>query len=299
MSKKPYFAIINHQIRLELKLSLNEYCIADCISRFSNRNSWCSITIKELSEFIDLSARQVSRIIKKLSDFEYVELSQNSKKFRITKKWIELIESFDDADKMSVPVEVADKMSVQKKSDSISTNILLNNTNDISTIISKNILVNKYTDPSGLNTSKNKEIKTFGNTEINDVINYLRSKLGMDLDGGSKNRWFASHLLKAVKRNFPNLDAVAKIKEIIDVGYEIPFFKKNLTNFTFLYYNWVKIIKQGEDMKISQPIQNVDDKYQKRLELSKNCTRGCKNGYIQKEINGRDVIILCECCKNL
>lgn len=99
---------------------------------------------------------------------------------------------------------------------------------------------------------KKKDISSkYGHPEINELMSYFKNKVLLDLTI-TQNRNYCSNLLKKLKKEFPGADAVASIKQIIDVGLEDKFHSKNLTNFKYLYYNVSKLINIGKEKKRDQ-----------------------------------------------
>lgn len=84
------------------------------------------------------------------------------------------------------------------------------------------------------------------NPDISELMSYLKEAVGGQLDGTEqKNRQYCYNLIRRFKKAYPDLDPVVQIKLLIDVGIEDPFHSKNLTSFQYLFYNYVKIIKQS------------------------------------------------------
>lgn len=80
------------------------------------------------------------------------------------------------------------------------------------------------------------------NRAINEVISYLKGKLGVSrLDGSEAgNRRFAHLMLKKIGGN--EHEAAEGIKKIIDAGLSDNFHRKNMMDFKYIYYNAMKII---------------------------------------------------------
>jgi len=103
-----------------------------------------------------------------------------------------------------------------------------------------NIKDNKYKNT----ISKEIEAKPYGNQEINDLISFLKEKLGGSPDGSQQeNRRFTYLLLNKFKKDYPDKDPVDLIKFLIEAGLKDSFHSKNATNFKYLYYNAQKIIQ--------------------------------------------------------
>lgn len=88
---------------------------------------------------------------------------------------------------------------------------------------------------------KANEKKSFGNSDINTIVEYLELSLGHKLDGTIKeNRQYAYNLIRKVKSQEPD-NYIDLIKAVIDIGVEDGFHSRNLTSMKYLYYNFAKI----------------------------------------------------------
>lgn len=97
-----------------------------------------------------------------------------------------------------------------------------------------------------IKSSNSKELEaspqTFGNPDLNEIINYLKNQLGTDkLDGSIKwNRIYAQNLLKRFKYD------VDRVKKYIDYALSDPFHRQNSTTFKYLYNNLNKIAQKAK-----------------------------------------------------
>ena len=94
--------------------------------------------------------------------------------------------------------------------------------------------------------SKDKEANASnrGDPQINEVIEFLKAKLGGSLDGKvQENRRFAYLLLNRFKKDYPDKIPVNLMKALINFGIDDKFHGKNITNFKYLFYNAQKIIQ--------------------------------------------------------
>lgn len=99
-----------------------------------------------------------------------------------------------------------------------------------------------------INVSKDTDKSSYGNKDINTCIEYLKEKVGGQLDGTEKsNRQYCYNLIRKIKKGYPDLDAVEQVKIVIDIATADPFHSKNATSFQYLFYNFVKIIKQAKE----------------------------------------------------
>ena len=91
-------------------------------------------------------------------------------------------------------------------------------------------------------SSSFKEKKTYGNSDINSCIEYLGEKLDSTLDGTiTENRRYCYNLLRKMKKDFPEMDAVENVKLLIDSALNDKFHSRNATGFKYLYYNTQRI----------------------------------------------------------
>lgn len=89
------------------------------------------------------------------------------------------------------------------------------------------------------------EVKTsYGNPNINILVDFLKEKLGGSPDGTIKdNRRFCKLLLDKFKRDYPEANNVEQVKFLIEGSLKDSFHSKNATSFKYLYYNSQKIIQ--------------------------------------------------------
>jgi len=90
------FTIVLHQARIQLNLSLNEYCIADCIYNLSNNprskiQGWCYASKKHLGELIGLTETSIHSILNKLIKLKIVEKDNDTRYLRTTQLWYDNI----------------------------------------------------------------------------------------------------------------------------------------------------------------------------------------------------------------
>lgn len=86
------YTTILHDARVSLGLSLNEYCIADCIHRFaSNPDSkvpgWCYASKQYMAGELGLTKEWVIKTISRLEEKGLLEKSEDGRLLRMTKKW--------------------------------------------------------------------------------------------------------------------------------------------------------------------------------------------------------------------
>lgn len=91
MKKIPTYTTVIHTVRLNLGLSMNEYCIADSICKLSNSPEfpWCLVHREDLGAFIGISKQSTITIIHELVKKGLVEVDEVSRKVRASQKWID------------------------------------------------------------------------------------------------------------------------------------------------------------------------------------------------------------------
>lgn len=98
-------------------------------------------------------------------------------------------------------------------------------------------------------TLKPVEEKNKSNPDINELINYLKDKVGHLDDVNKWNRIYAKHLLTRIKKEYPDKDPVATAKALIDIGLADSFHSKNMTSFKYIYGNQQKILRSYQANK--------------------------------------------------
>lgn len=96
------YTTINHEARLLLGLSSNQYAIADSIHKLSTnpkakQRGWCNASKDALADFLgDVSRRTVINYINHLQELGLVERNEsNSKLLRTTEKWYDVVVCWD------------------------------------------------------------------------------------------------------------------------------------------------------------------------------------------------------------
>lgn len=90
------YTTILHQARQELKITTNEYCIADIIYHLSNNpkskvQGWCYASRQAIGNFIGITKPSVLSIIERLEKKEIVEKDEETKYLRTTEKWFNTV----------------------------------------------------------------------------------------------------------------------------------------------------------------------------------------------------------------
>lgn len=95
-TESPKYTTVIHSVRIELDLSLNEYCLADIIYNLSNNPSsrfsgWCYASKETLSKFLGVTSRTVFEMIERLISKDLIQKENDTKWLKTTSKWYELV----------------------------------------------------------------------------------------------------------------------------------------------------------------------------------------------------------------
>lgn len=90
------YTLILHQIRKKLKLTLMEYCIADCIYHLSNNpksevKGWCYAAKERIAGMLGTTSKTIFENIKKLIEKNFIEKDEETHHLRTTAKWYESV----------------------------------------------------------------------------------------------------------------------------------------------------------------------------------------------------------------
>lgn len=100
--------------------------------------------------------------------------------------------------------------------------------------------------------------ESFGNENINQVIQALKDGLGGTPDGTVKeNRQFAKLLLSKMSKDYPNSPPTLSVERLITVALRDGFHAKNATSFKYLYYNAQKIIQSLKGSIINTKVVKI------------------------------------------
>lgn len=104
--------------------------------------------------------------------------------------------------------------------------------------------VNNENNENNISNDIGKKPSSYGNEEINACISYLKQKIDAELDGSvTENRRYCYNLLRKLKKQYPDTEAVNNVKLLIDIGLQDRFHRKNITSFKYLFYNAQRIIQ--------------------------------------------------------
>ncbi len=93
-NNKPKYTTILHNVRIELKLSVNEYCVADMIYHLSNNpeskiNGWCYAGKQTIADILNISKATIHQIINRLIKIGLVVRDTETKYLKTTQVWYE------------------------------------------------------------------------------------------------------------------------------------------------------------------------------------------------------------------
>lgn len=109
------YTTILHEARLALGITMNEYCIADCIYHLSSNpknpmGGWCFASKQAIGDSIGATKQWVITCLNSLVDKGIVEKSDNGRLLRTTEKWYKTVIEFEKTDltdgKESLPSSV-------------------------------------------------------------------------------------------------------------------------------------------------------------------------------------------------
>lgn len=249
--EQPKYTTIIHTVRINLDLSCNEYCVADMIYHLSNNpvskiQGWCFAAKETLGEYMGMSKQSIHNLLNTLIDKGLIEKDEDTKWLRTTNKWYQavIIEKVKFTSKESIPT-VKKVYSEQSKKFTPDSKESLHNNNidkDIDNISTK---VESETVPE-----KSLLKESFGNNDINNLLNSLKEKNGGFIDGSEKeNRQYCWLLLQKLKYKEDKERAVTTVSQIIEASQESPFHSKMATSFKYLYYNFVKIASEKKNKR--------------------------------------------------
>src|SRR3972149_6697397 len=78
--EKLNYTTVNHTARIELDLSIPEYCIADLIYNLSNNptnDGWCAVSKEWMGQQLGMTKRNVKKIIVKLIKKNIIQVKED------------------------------------------------------------------------------------------------------------------------------------------------------------------------------------------------------------------------------
>lgn len=102
----------------------------------------------------------------------------------------------------------------------------------------------------------------FGRPDINEAMDYFRSKLSVPLDGTNEgNRRFAKLTFDFLKKEYPGANHISMVKRLIDIAMADEFWANACTSFRVLYNNKSKLMLLGKQQKEAMEKEKPDNGY--------------------------------------
>jgi len=236
-NKTPKYTTIIHKIRIELKLSCNEYCIADIIYSLSNNpdskvKNWCYASKDTIGKFLGITERAVHEIIKRLIEKGIIEKDEETKYLKTTSLWYQsiILERIKmrnvHYEKSSATMKKVQPQGEESSAQEGEVSSYYNNNKDIN----NNNIVSKDTTASR------------GNEDINFLISFLKEKMNLNMLDGTiaENRRYCWLALQKFKKEGVEL--------IIGVASQDKFWSNKITSFKSLYYKGIQIASSIKDI---------------------------------------------------
>jgi DNA-binding MarR family transcriptional regulator len=252
-----------HAARIKLKLSMNDYAVADSVYHLSNNPKapvlgWCSASKKDIGDALDLSEQSIHSILNKLMKSGLVEKNPETKFIRTTLLWYENAVKSNTQESLAtlkkLEPDTKESLAQDTKESLANIHIYDKDINILPTKETSSLMENSLpiTATSLQAISKTKNLKTFEQKQetrrqIDEVHEYFLKVQQIPKEDctikDSRRHWYL--LLNESKTG------VAGVKWLIDLVPLDPFFKDNITSSKDLYYKRVKLIarKRGAQPK--------------------------------------------------
>jgi CRP-like cAMP-binding protein len=90
------YTLVLHSARKSLKISINEYCLADAIHKLSSNRStvagWCYASKEHLGNTLGFSRQSIHSMINQLKKQDLIEVQEDTGYLRTTEAWREAVE---------------------------------------------------------------------------------------------------------------------------------------------------------------------------------------------------------------
>lgn len=260
------YTTINHKARKNLKLTMNDYAVADLIHRMCGNNprsqhpGWCYASKKYIGDTLGMAQRSVFRAIEGLTEKQLIEHGQQEGHVRTTTLWFDTVEfpkETDKPDQPPIPMTTChtpyDNMADPTYAKMADKNKIVENKNENTTNVG-----DAAASPTGA-LSKKKARKepnpdgSYGDPDVTAVCAYFKEKLGRTrIDKSDRwNRIMASNLLRGEP------DGLAGVKRLIDRLAQDDFWPPNITSLHDLYDKREKITQRGLAREASQQAINT------------------------------------------
>jgi len=229
---------INKQILEDTNLKASDKLVYSALAYFAgNTNQMCYPSISQLMQLTGLTRPTIINAIKNLENRGYIKVERSAGRisvyYLLKINQLKILTSKKE-DRTSKKEDMTSKKEELPSKKEEHEQYLYNNT-----YITKLNINNTSSKEEG-----RKSQSSYGNKEINELIEFFEKQLGGSLDGSVRqNRRFAYLLINKFKKDYPDKDPAEGIKFLIQIGLKDDFHSKNLTNFKYLYYNAQKIIQ--------------------------------------------------------
>lgn len=90
------YTLVLHSARKQLKITINEYCLADSINKLSSNRStmpgWCYASKEHLGKTLGVSRRSIHNMLNSLKKKALIEIQDDTGYLRTTEVWREAVE---------------------------------------------------------------------------------------------------------------------------------------------------------------------------------------------------------------
>lgn len=139
------YTTVNHQARIKLDLTINEYCLSDLIYNLSNNpnnkaNNWCYASKETLGKCLGLSKQSIHTILNKLEKKKIIIKNPETKFLQVSEKWYQTVQLKDSKESLPIVKKVYSDskeslLEHSKESLLYKDNIYIDNNNTMSTDI--------------------------------------------------------------------------------------------------------------------------------------------------------------------
>jgi len=248
------YTLILHQIRKKLKLTLMEYCVADCIYHLSNNPQskvagWCYASKKAIAEILGSTSKTIFEIINKDIKKGFIEKDNDTKHLRTTEKW------YNEVVLIKAKREYQETLHTITKGNTLSRKVIGGITKGDRGITKgdtiKIIDNNKDKDRRREVGEKSPTPRKVPNPLITKFLSYLKEKAGIidtPVKWQRRDTWTLIRKMSALcrqKKGAPptNEQIWNGLKFLVDTACQDKFHFKNVGRISYLYNNIGSITK--------------------------------------------------------
>lgn len=252
------YTVVLHDPRLELKLSVAEYCIADSIYHLSNNPSsklqgWCYASKETLADFIGITPRSVYNILNKLISIGLVDKDDDTKHLRTTQLWYDKVVLMELKTEYEKTSQCMNK--VQKECKESSVKGMKKFQSDYEKTSHYNNTITTYNNNTNKNTSDSKESQELNKkisecfTYWKDINPFYKDWFGNKTQRGAMKKLLTEVPLEATEWILKNLNVINSTKFMPDVSTPWAVLK-----------NFSKIVSQiKKEYKSSGTVVDIDE----------------------------------------